>query len=225
MKPLYTQEQFDNSKSTDKLPCECYQCNSTFFKPKKEIKCHLNGNPKHQIKFCSQKCHHLNLTKKTNLICLECKSEFLKTNAEMKKTKNHFCSLTCAGLYNSKHRIKGTTRSKLELWLENELTIQFPNLYIDYNKTNAINAELDIYIPSLKLAFELNGPFHYEPIFGVDKLNKIQSKDQNKYKACIDNTIDLCIIDTSEQKYFKPKSSQKYLSIITNIIKERLLIT
>jgi len=80
---------------------------------------------------------------------------------------------------------------------------------------------LDIYIPSLNVAIELNGIFHYEPIYGVDKLGKIQDNDISKSKACIDNQIDLCTIDTSGQKYFKPKTSQKYLDIITNIIKER----
>lgn len=225
MKPLYTEEEFNNSKSTDKLPCECYHCKSTFLKPKKEIKCHLKGHPSHPIKFCSQKCHHLNLSKKLTFNCTECNKEFTKPNAESKKTINHFCSQRCAGLYNSKHRKTGYRRSKLEIYLEEQLTILYPNLIIDYNKTNAIEAELDIYIPSLNVAFELNGSFHYEPIFGLDKLNKTQSKDQNKFKLCIEHKIDLCVIDTSNQKYFKPKSSQKYLDIINNIIKERLLIT
>jgi len=224
MIPLYTQEQFDNAKSTDKLACQCYHCNSPFYKVKKEITCHLKGHPSHPIKFCSQACHHLSLTKKVKLECKNCKIEFLKSNGELKKSTNHFCSLTCAGLYNSNHRTKGSRRSKLEIYLEAQLSQLYPNIQIDYNKSNAINAELDIFIPKLNIAFELNGPFHYEPIFGLDKLNKIQSKDQNKYKACIENTIDLCIIDTSDQKYFKEKSSQKYLDIINNIIKERLLI-
>jgi len=84
---------------------------------------------------------------------------------------------------------------------------------------------LDIYIPSLNLAFELNGIFHYEPIFGVDKLEKINKNDISKSKTCFNMKIDLCIIDTSYQKYIKPKTSQKYLDIITNIINERLLQT
>jgi hypothetical protein len=110
----------------------------------------------------------------------------------------------------------------LEIYLEEQLTILYPNLIIDYNKTNAIEAELDIYIPSLNVAFELNGPFHYEPIFGLDKLNKTQSNDQNKFKLCIEHKIDLCVIDTSTHRYFKEKYTKKYLDIINNIIKERL---
>jgi hypothetical protein len=70
----------------------------------------------------------------------------------------------------------------------------------------------------------LNGIFHYEPIYGVNKLDKIQSNDISKSKACFDAKIDLCIIDTSTQSYFKESTSQKYLNIIINIINERLLI-
>jgi hypothetical protein len=56
-----------------------------------------------------------------------------------------------------------------------------------------------------------------------NKLNKIQSNDISKTKACLEAKIDLCIIDTSGQKYFKETSSEKYLHIISTVIKERLL--
>ena len=45
MKPLYTNEEFNDAKSMDKLPCECYQCNKTFYKLKKEISSFNNQNP------------------------------------------------------------------------------------------------------------------------------------------------------------------------------------
>ena len=110
----------------------------------------------------------------------------------------------------------------LTVWIQSKLDELYPNLEIHYNRKEAINSELDIYIPLLNLAFELNGVFHYEPIFGVDKLQKIQENDQSKSKACYDAKIDLCIIDTSNQKYVKPKTSQKYLDIMIKIINERL---
>jgi len=137
--------------------------------------------------------------------------------------KNNFCSLSCSAIYNNKNKKHGTRRSKLEVWLEKQLILLYPNLDIHFNRKDTIGSELDIYIPSINLAIELNGIFHYEPIFGNDKLNQIQENDISKSKACIDNEIDLCIIDTSGQKYFKPKTSQKYLNIIIKIFKERLL--
>ena len=91
---------------------------------------------------------------------------------------------------------------------------------LHFNRKDAIGSELDIYIPSLKLAFELNGIFHYEPIYGDKKLNETQANDGNKFQACQAAGISLCVIDTSGQKYFKPASSQRFLDIITQIIEK-----
>lgn len=137
----------------------------------------------------------------------------------MKKGPNHFCTQSCAGKYNNAHKTKGTRRAKLEVYLEQELEKLFPDLKFHHNKTDAINAELDIYIPSLRLAFELNGIFHYEPIFGAEKLSRIRTNDQRKYQACIERGISLTVIDSSSMKYFKHNNAQKYLDIIVNIIK------
>ena len=68
------------------------------------------------------------------------------------------------------------------------------------------------------MAFELNGIFHYEPIYGEEKLDKIQNNDERKFAACREAGISLCIIDTSSQKYVKPNTSKKYLDIIIEII-------
>lgn len=222
MIPLYTQIDFNTAKSIDKLPCECEHCHKTFFKLKKEINCFLNGNKNRSIKFCSKQC--LSLSNKGRfelLICLTCGSEFKKLNSQIKKSINHFCSKSCSATHHNKNKKHGTNRSKLELYLEEQLTLLYPNLQIDYNKIDSINSELDIYIPLYKLAFELNGIFHYEPIFGLDKLNKTQKTDSNKFQRCQEQKISLCVIDTSSQKYFKESTSKKYLDIIVNIINQR----
>ena len=57
----------------------------------------------------------------------------------------------------------------------------------------------------------------------IDKLTQTQQNDMSKSKKCHDNHIDLCIIDTSHQKYFKESTSQQYINIIVKIIKERML--
>jgi len=72
----------------------------------------------------------------------------------------------------------------------------------------------------LKLAFELNGIFHYEPIYGPKKLSSIQNNDHRKFQACAEAGISLCIIDTSGQTYFKESTSQKYLDIIISIVRD-----
>ena len=57
MKPLYSQNEFDVAKANDKLPCKCYNCNSTYYKKKKYIKSFLKNPSKNYIRFCSQKCN------------------------------------------------------------------------------------------------------------------------------------------------------------------------
>ena len=84
--------------------------------------------------------------------------------------------------------------------MEEILPQLFPNIDFTFNDKTAINSELDIYIPNLKLAFELNGIFHYEPIYGKDKFQRIVENDNNKFQRCQENGISLCIIDTTSQK-------------------------
>jgi hypothetical protein len=219
MKPLYTQEQFTNAKSEDKLPCECYTCENTFYKDKRTLNKVLNNISGHTGQFCSHKCKILFIGKnKQEVQCIKCKNFFEKYLNQIKKHPKNFCSQSCAANYNNTHKTTGIRRSKLESFLEQQLTSLYPNLKIDFNKKDAINSELDIYIPSLKLAFELNGIFHYEPIYGSNKLNQIQNNDHRKFQACAEQNISLCIIDTSKQKYFKESTSKEFLSIITDII-------
>lgn len=222
MIPLYTKEDFKNSKSTDKLPCKCYNCNNTFFTTKKLISQEIREN-RNRIKYCSQKCHiKANHFTSKKVKCKNCNKEFYKVQSQIKRSKNNFCSKSCSATYNNKHKTHGTKRSKIEIWIESQLCNLYPNLKIDYNKKNTINSELDVYVPSLSLAFELNGIFHYEPIFGKEKLKQIQNNDQIKFQACLEKNIELVLIDTSSLKYFKPNRSQKYLDIITKIIDNKI---
>ena len=223
MKPLYTQKEFNDSKSDDKLPCECYICMKTFHLKKSRIQKVLNPQQVVQGKYCSKKCQTIGQKTKQKVNCKQCDIVFEKLPNQIKKSPNHFCSKSCAVSYHNTHKTKGNRRSKLEFWLEEQLTKLYPNLEVHFNRKDTINSELDIYIPSLKLAFELNGIFHYEPIYGFDKLNQIQNNDSNKFQKCIENEISLCIIDVSKQNYFKPKSSKQYLDIIINIISKNLL--
>lgn len=227
MHPLYSSLDFDLARSRQLLPLKCACCEKTFYRAKNRIKASLKAPQKNLLCYCSQKCNGASrITEKQVFNCTYCDTAFARRDGELtsrknKGLKNHFCCQRCAGLYNSQHRTTGTRRAKLEVWLENELRHIYPTLNIHFNRSDAINAELDIYIPSLRLAFELNGVFHYEPIFGAEKLSKTQNKDRYKLHACTDAGIDLCVIDTSGTKYFKPKSSQHFLDIIVKIIEDR----
>ena len=206
--------------SRELIPLQCELCNTTFYRTKHEVVRAIKTKKKTQYncKFCSRSCRDKSRTTRLQVECKLCNSIFEKFLYEIKKSKNNFCSSSCAATYNNTHKTKGTRKSKLECWLETKLPMLYPSLEFHFNRKDAINSELDIYIPSLKLAFELNGIFHYEPIYGAEKLGQIQNNDTRKFQACIENKIELCIIDTSKLSYFKESSAIKFLDIITRII-------
>lgn len=225
MIPLYTENEFAQGNSRTRLKLKCEHCSKEFLKEKRLINSVLNNTYPNMCKYCTHDCFNKHHTQSNTCqcVCTYCSKSFIRPNSmatdKRKKTTNHFCSSSCAATYNNTHKTQGIRISKLELWLQEQLSKLYPNLDILYNDKQTINSELDIYIPSLKLAFELNGIFHYEPIFGQEKLTQIQNNDNRKFQACLENGISLCIIDTSHQKKFTEKSSEKFLKIITNIIK------
>ncbi len=226
MIPLYSEQDFQNAKSRDKLPLKCEGCFGTFFKTKHNIQGFLNPKSKNKGEFCSNHCQlshrHSHGKSREKFKCSQCDQDFTREPSGA-KSKNHFCSRSCAAKWHNAHKKYGTRRSKLEKWLEEQLIQLYPELDLHFNRKDAINSELDIYIPSLKLAFELNGIFHYEPIYGPEKLASVQNNDKRKFAACQESSIALCIIDVSQHKYVKPKTSKKYLDIICSIVEERLL--
>lgn len=196
----------------------CHSYNIRYIKSKKEIVYELKNN-RGAIRFCSIRCcTHNSKGIKQLVLCDQCDTQFKKHTSQIKKSSNNFCSGSCRTRYGNAHKTHGTNRSKLEIYLEEQL---FPDLTILYNRKNIIKSELDIYIPSLSLAFELNGIFHYEPIFGATKLNQTQNNDERKFQACLEHNIELCIIDTSSLINFKPLKAQKYLDIVIKIINQR----
>ena len=222
MQPLYTEAEFKEAKSRQLLPLQCLYCNKTFYRSKNKV-CSYKSTKGYQTgDFCSIECSNLYHNSPTIIPCEQCGTLSKKRSGKNKNQKHHFCSLSCAAKYRNSHKIKGTRVSKLEVWISQQLPIIYPNLEFHFNRKDAINGELDIYLPSLKLAFELNGIFHYEPIYGPEKLSSIQNNDHRKMQACIEQCIELCLIDVSTFKHFKEQRAIKFLQIIQNIIDSKL---
>ena len=203
---LTSPEVFAEMKGSDLVEVQCIVCGFSFAQQKRVYLRSTRGHQGHTSTFCSTACLSASKTSKVNVVCLNCSMGIVRVKSAAKTAT--FCSRSCAASYNNKHKTHGNRRSKLEKWLEEQLTILYPNLEIHFNKKDAIGSELDIYIPSLKLAFE-------------SKLDQIRNNDVSKSKLCHEAMIDLCIIDTSGQSYVKPKTSKVFLDIITSIINAR----
>jgi len=205
-------------KNTENLLFKCDFCGLKFSRKAKRVKDKIPRGNKHQ--FCSSACSGKAILKGENKKCTNCnKTRYIPLN-EIKKSKTgrFFCSQSCSATYNNTHKKHGNRRSKLEVWIETRFANDFPNLKVLYNNKDTINSELDIYFPDLKIAVELNGIFHYEPIYGKEQLLKIQKNDKRKLQACLENKIELIIIDVSKFSSFKFSKADVYYKIIKNIV-------
>lgn len=214
---LISIEQMLSFKASQMIPLKCDYCQQNFERMQKNVKSDLKLYP-HRKQLCSVKCQNSSRIARQEVQCKNCNKTIYKKINQFKKFPNSFCSSSCAATYNNTHKTHGYRRSKFEIYLEQILPQKYSNLEFHFARKDAINSELDIYIPSLKLAFELNGIFHYEPIYGSDQLNKIQNNDKRKFQACLEKQIELCILDVSTISYFKPEKVQKFVNIITDII-------
>lgn len=156
--------------------------------------------------------------------CPACSKPVRRTLTALKrsKSKNIFCSSSCSTHYNNLRRPVGLRRSALEIWIEKKLKELYPNLKMTFNHKNVIGSELDIYVPEFKMAFELNGFFHYYRItkdkYGSFKLRQTKKNDLRKAEACKKAGIDLTVINTSKMGHFTFSKSSRYLKPITKKI-------
>lgn len=171
--------------------------------------------------FCCIACKNNYNSKKVEVVCLACKKVFLKDLYEINRRPRHCCSPKCFKILNKYHKDWSTNRSKLECAIEARICNMFP-FNIIYNKTH-IGYELDIHIPSLSLAIELNGIFHKKAIHGMKKLLSVQKTDREKAEECKKRNIKLIVIDVSEDgssKKIQLQRIEEVIGIINNRIQE-----
>lgn len=205
-------------KSRELVTLSCNLCGTNYTAAKNTIQAAISKGC--ELNFCSRSCNNERKFNREIITCTHCNKKHEKTPSRVNTNGNNFCSSSCATTFNNINKKHGTRRSKLEGWLEVQLLLIYPTLEFCFNKKDAIGSELDIYIPSLSTAIELNGIFHYKPIYGHAKLHSIQNNDQEKIVQCKSNGITLHTIDTSSQQYFRPKTSIKFLNTISDIIKQ-----
>src|ERR1700733_11282320 len=150
MKAINTYElkaYINSAKPNSLIELECPHCGGSFERVKNVLQSKFGPHNNFQRIYCSSSCSFQAKIVKQKVICLQCAKEFLKLPNQIKKFPNHFCSHSCAATYNNTHKTTGTRRSKLEVWLEEQLKTSYPNLDIHFSRKDTINSELDIYIP------------------------------------------------------------------------------
>lgn len=226
---------------TKKIETECAYCKKEFYKKPSDMKCtkhfcsndcmrlftsrkvqvicqncklEFNKKPssiRYTNNFCSNKCRGAYHNKKVEVQCFNCSKIFMKDFRFIKKNPRHCCSIDCSRMLAKTKKNWGSTRSKLEKYVEKRL-IEELDLNILYNK-NSIGYELDIHIPELNLAIELNGITHYKPIYGEKALHRRQEIDRLKAAECIKQNISLIVINVSNDKSNKSTLEKRYNNI------------
>jgi hypothetical protein len=206
-------------KSREEVFIVCDYCDRSFSLKKNVLQARL----KHfSATYCSTKCQHDSTKTIQTVSCSECQKPVRRQRHQKSKSDRRFCNQSCAATYNNKHKTYGIRRSKLEAYLEEQIRLEYPNLEMTCNNKDIIGSELDFYFPQLKLAIELNGIFHYEPIYGQDKLEKIQNNDKQKMRRCLEEGIEFCVVDSSSCSYLSKHNKTKYLNIFKQIIEPLL---
>ena len=162
-------------------------------------------------KYCSISCFRKSQQKPPRY-CLECKCELINFR------HYKFCGKSCSASYNNKNKKTGTKISKFEKYIQESLLTLDEEIL--FNSKSAIGSELDIYFPKRKLAFEINGVFHYKPIYGEEKFQKILKMDALKQEKCRELGIKLIVVDSSKQHRYDEIGSKEFLDIIVKRIKD-----
>jgi dTDP-4-amino-4,6-dideoxygalactose transaminase len=149
-----------------------------------------------------------------------CKISFISTEKDSK-----YCSRSCRSinlkLSSYAHKAGGKSRSQIELFVEENLVKDFPNIEFVFNDKETIGSELDAYIPELKMAIEINGIIHYEPIYGEEKLTKVQNRDRQKMINCYNLGIELIVIPLGRKGLSKKQTEEIYNEIHSIIEKNK----
>lgn len=167
--------------------------------------------------FCSRKCSSSYTQTKLEVSCHLCGEKFYRRPSEIKA--NTFCSKSCATTFNNTKKRK-SRRSRCEKILFDLLKEEFQSLEIIPNdKTLLPGYEVDIAIPSIKLAIEWNGIVHFKPIYGQNKLNRIQERDKEKLALANQNHINLIVVpDLVSKEHYVKEAFLQIKKHITEII-------
>lgn len=103
----FTEEEYNNAKMRDELPCTCEQCGKQFMRTKRELSKITKEISKIKHIFCSSECSKQHRTTSIKTNCTYCGKEItVKKNVyEKSETKHFFCNNSCRASYTNSHRV------------------------------------------------------------------------------------------------------------------------
>jgi len=218
MELLITECEFNQLSGKKQVSLRCLFCGIEFFQRKEILIKSLNKF--NNAGYCSRKCCNKAKATKVEVNCKNCGKMVLRYPSYIKANKHTFCSYSCHAKYKNKNKNTGSIRSKLEVFIEKKIKEEFANLPYHPNDRKILGGlELDFYFPTLKLAVEFNGITHYEPIYGLDRLERSVDSDKRKMILCHEKGIELAVIDISMCKNFSKKWGIVFFNEIKTIIK------
>lgn len=100
-------------KNLKTVTLTCYECNADFEKRKSEVIHEMKSNDG-RCKFCSVTCFTKSQTKELDLKCCNCDKAFKRKPSEIKRSKNLFCSQSCAAIFNNAKFPKRVKKEKIK---------------------------------------------------------------------------------------------------------------
>lgn len=171
-------------------------------------------------KFCSNQCKFDSSKNKIEVSCFYCQKKTSKTPYQIKLAEHIFCGNSCKGKYYS-WKNEGRRRSSSEIKLCEIIKQDFPNIEVLENTRDVLNChlEIDIWIPSINLAIELNGPCHFINIYGDKIYQKTLTNDETKKKEILERGFNLLIININQpEKIVNSLLLEQFNSVIKPLL-------
>lgn len=107
--------------------------------------------------------------------------------------------------------------SKLEHFVCSELKVL--GYVVEFHKEHLLLNErlhLDIFLPKIKTAIEIDGPSHFLPMWGEEALQKTQKADREKAGLLL--TAGCCLVRIKSPKFLSAKYKRELLEKLTNVL-------
>lgn len=201
-----------NTFRASKIPRpKCSHCNTTVVR--RLSHCYRNGG---KDVFCNKQCEANFRKNRIILVCDVCHREFERIKSQARKNKHTFCNKKCEtiGMHDFRKTIGRRYRSYGECAIVHLLRKNFPHLIIEENDRRELYGyEIDIWIPSLRIGIEYNGPHHFKPVYGEKIFRKTQHSDKRKRLIAKGKNIKMVDINVIKSLSYTHKSMVKDLFV------------